>query len=672
MESKVFDELLEQISQLKNLYLQIKDVEEKMYDSNLQYVDGTLELHEQLEKEFEKLSQSIALWLCKYSKSKNINFFFQIMQYSVLMPFLRYAMPTIKLNTKAFNALKETIKAHIRETEIGTQVLKEANELKEERLCVTSKTKQIAHNTKLNMLRRTDTEVWGEILGKLISEIRDEELEYQFKSIEEVEKLIIDNPDFMKFFIKNTKKVLENIEYTELLSLSFPFAYENMLKHYKLREAILNNLDTISARTSWREGMVSFLKCLPQEERIKYAESLFAKSTNIKACGIQYDYIINALIGMGVPKEHLLKLIEKNINNIIVDAYRNSEALKAIAQIINETKDSMKEKEHSRLVESIDTFLADNIELLMQRKEEDRKPMQSESGYTSESFDLFKKVQAEIRRRGIEVFNSELYIGENNIEECTKAAQKYFGTAETKAVIALMYGGLGKDRVDVIAGIIEELQGKQGFEKTLTQESILGAGHASTAIVVGDYVVKIGKYRHIEKMPNDRRLLQPIIRQRLPGVQTGERKEPFVEVQNKVERNWTEGLTEEEIEEELYKIYKEMRNRGHIFSDISPENIGRLIKENRPNYEFRDIDGQYKDIRPTEEATGLEGEESEEDMLKPGELVILDTDFVFNDKKGHTHIEAGWIDTIVRYRKFTERYELEKSKETRDNSQERE
>lgn len=174
-----------------------------------------------------------------------------------------------------------------------------------------------------------------------------------------------------------------------------------------------------------------------------------------------------------------------------------------------------------------------------------------------------------------------------------------------------------------ISGIAKELL--QDQKLTLDKMQIYGEGKYSKTIKVGDYVFKVGDIRRTPKIINDKRIIQPLFRRKLEG-KNGE--EIFIEVQNLVEKDWYEGLTEEEIKEELYKVYSEMRDAGTRWTDVRKENVGRLLK---PNTGLYNINGQK--LEGANEAKGFIETENRrtKDVLGVGELVVIDTDYIFDD-----------------------------------------
>lgn len=170
---------------------------------------------------------------------------------------------------------------------------------------------------------------------------------------------------------------------------------------------------------------------------------------------------------------------------------------------------------------------------------------------------------------------------------------------------------------------------------TIKSIEMIGKGEYSSSYKIGDFVLKLGKERKTNIIPYHRRILQPLLRQE---TNPGNESNLYIEIQNIVENNWYENMTEEQIQEELYKIYKEMRSQGVLWTDIKKENIGRLLKPNRTNYKTKSLQGDLQDkdslkvveeeLEVSDNSTGIINRISEL-SLNVGELVILDTDMIF-------------------------------------------
>lgn len=104
-------------------------------------------------------------------------------------------------------------------------------------------------------------------------------------------------------------------------------------------------------------------------------------------------------------------------------------------------------------------------------------------------------------------------------------------------------------------------------------------------------------------------------------------------------------------EEELYSLYKEVRDRGIILADIKLDNVGRLLKDNNRYWN--------KELGKSKRAVGyIEDEDfsTNDEVLKAGELVIIDSDYIYYEND--PYIE--WGDSLAA--KFEDRYKLEKNR----------
>jgi len=190
-----------------------------------------------------------------------------------------------------------------------------------------------------------------------------------------------------------------------------------------------------------------------------------------------------------------------------------------------------------------------------------------------------------------------------------------------------------------------------------TDITLAGEGAYSLALEIGEYILKIGDERAYDRIVKDKRIIIPLVRQQTNPISEGEERKIqndvpnlFIEVQPIVEANWYEGLSEDEIKEELYKVYADLRDRNIFWTDVKEENVGRLIKPN--NGQFK-INGQ--ELKPDNEAIQSDGDEIKE-ILGPGELVVIDTDYIFLGNPTKEYVGAK----MSYHREFEERYKREK------------
>ena len=177
-----------------------------------------------------------------------------------------------------------------------------------------------------------------------------------------------------------------------------------------------------------------------------------------------------------------------------------------------------------------------------------------------------------------------------------------------------------KDYSQTLAIIIEELLKSEN--KSFTDIEFVGSGTYSNAYKIGTKILKIGTVRENYNMPNHRRILQPLTRINF----TEDGQEIFcIEINDEVD---TEIKEEEKRPETLYAIYKELRKDGIIWTDIGWENIGKLKRKNKPTLNGIEIDVAHNSVGFDKEIV--------EGILEEGELVIIDTDFLY--KEGQENI----------------------------------
>lgn len=176
----------------------------------------------------------------------------------------------------------------------------------------------------------------------------------------------------------------------------------------------------------------------------------------------------------------------------------------------------------------------------------------------------------------------------------------------------------------------------------------LGMGATSYVFAVKSKVIKVGFERYTNKIKNNPYILQPVFRKSfnfkgktLEGL--------FVEVTERVKACKT---SDDVSDDELYKLYASFRDIGLEWVDVEPWNVGRLLKDNIIHwqlptvFEHDFIDGDIEELR------------------KAGDLVVLDTDFIYEGMAPEEMFncyeddEWGFIPTV---REFRDRYAKSKS-----------
>ena len=180
--------------------------------------------------------------------------------------------------------------------------------------------------------------------------------------------------------------------------------------------------------------------------------------------------------------------------------------------------------------------------------------------------------------------------------------------------------------------IVKELAEDQGIK--MTDIRFLDYGAYSTVYEIGDKVLKIGKRRRTYTMPNDKRILKPLIRVDL-GPLTDYKIAGTIEVVNKVKTGVN--LSDEEV----YQIWKELRSRGIYWADAKSSNLGILLKDNDYNTNIK-LSGESN-------SRGLIGDN--DDVLKAGEIVIIDSDYIYDAKELEEDGMYRDLDFDERYKK---------------------
>ena len=179
-----------------------------------------------------------------------------------------------------------------------------------------------------------------------------------------------------------------------------------------------------------------------------------------------------------------------------------------------------------------------------------------------------------------------------------------------------------------------------------TDINFLDAGVFSEVYQIGNKVLKIGEKLNQYKIPNHRRLLQPIARTNYT-LEDGS-VISCLQVTPMVDTYFSE---EEKTDEKLYDIYKELRHDGILWLDAKWENLGKLLEDNLTIWR-----GKKVDINPS--SVGFD-KKYDGDTLKKGEIVITDLDMIYREENPN----IPWIKMSDKSKEFEERYTKEKERE---------
>ena len=140
-----------------------------------------------------------------------------------------------------------------------------------------------------------------------------------------------------------------------------------------------------------------------------------------------------------------------------------------------------------------------------------------------------------------------------------------------------------------------------------------------------------------KSFPNNPYIIAPLLRKKLEF--NGE--SCFAEVTERVDTSIKPS------KEELYQLFKNLRNLNLVWTDIKEINVGRLKKENIIHWR--------ENLSPTEQVLSLDAKRGEI-ILKEGDLVILDADFIYDENDSN----INYSNNRELYNEFEDRYQKEK------------
>ena len=126
-----------------------------------------------------------------------------------------------------------------------------------------------------------------------------------------------------------------------------------------------------------------------------------------------------------------------------------------------------------------------------------------------------------------------------------------------------------KNLQELVLLIIQDICKNEKKEISATQ--YIKAGSYSAAFSIGDKVIKIGKKRNTEKFPNNPYIVAPLLRKKIDI----DNQVFYIEVVEKVDTS-----NKDITEEDMYNLYKNVRDLGLMWNDVAIRNVGRLLKDN--------------------------------------------------------------------------------------------
>ena len=173
---------------------------------------------------------------------------------------------------------------------------------------------------------------------------------------------------------------------------------------------------------------------------------------------------------------------------------------------------------------------------------------------------------------------------------------------------------------------------------------MLTPGAYSTVYQIGNKVLKIGSKRKTFKIRNDKRLLQPLLREEINSIINKAKVLFCIELEQAVD---TKNINKEDV----YLVYKDLRDRNIYWIDARENNVGRLIKDNKPYY--------WGISKVSKNALGFLNDNDE--VLKKGDLVVIDSDYIYTEEEYDNNKESINIPNSY-FVEFEKRYQQERRK----------
>lgn len=307
------------------------------------------------------------------------------------------------------------------------------------------------------------------------------------------------------------------------------------------------------------------------------------------------------------------ELMEEKFKEILVRLNKNETSKLSANRFFTEFYDFSNEKNE---------FIENNIDLLFSSMDSDL------------LFEIKDKIKG-ISDKTDETINTEL---ENNKTEIAKSI--LFNSIDFD-----VRKDIPKEEFDdyskTLAIMMDELL--QSENKKWIDIEKLNKGSYSVVYKIGDKILKVGDIRETYNIPNHSRILQPLIRTNFTQ-KNGNEDFACVEVSNCIDTYFSR--EEQRNTDKLYEVYKELREAGIIWTDVRWNNVGKLKQSN-----IQTLNNKKFNVNPNSVGfnKSIDGQQ-----LEKGDIVILDTDYIYNENDKNIFIQPNGF-----AKQFEERYKKE-------------
>ena len=398
----------------------------------------------------------------------------------------------------------------------------------------------------------------------------------------------------------------ENIEKNELID----YILESIKDNEQNQQELIRLLPTIIENTNEQNiSWMDYIKDLSTIDNFLdiYIDNMFL--FNYRKRHFQFFKIMKTLQSIPIKKEQVNVLLNNMLNNSTKAYWEDiyymikklyPEMIPSMLSSMFKNKDNCKEA-LSLIQKDDNTYISEiynNIDVIL------------ESTNYDELFSLRDIVKNDKRAYSMVI---------NKIKENTKDNIKKLIKSNYLKIIALhkeyhnlsyIYSEKFDNILEVIYLIIEDVCHNENID--ITEIERVGNGSFSSVLLAKDKVIKIGIPGKTKSFPNNPYINAMLLRKEFP---INNEVSIFVEVSERVDIKSAIDI------EELYQLYKKMRNIGLVWLDAAARNAGILLKDNKVSWRF--------DLPITDKSLGLDKFRGEE-QLKKGDIVILDNDLIYD------------------------------------------
>lgn len=456
------------------------------------------------------------------------------------------------------------------------------------------------------------------------------------------------NSEFKDYFVDNFVDVMEQLECGE--EKCNPLVVGMLCCDNDIRRVVLENLGLVFEKLDNIGLFIQYLEKKCVQDNI---DSFLKNAKGANELNTVFEMLRHYRI---YDSQQMLEVLTKKLEIVydVAGIYGIYLGLKNIPVFLDYPSDNNE-------IKMIDSFIANKVGDLSEKKTED-------ATYDFKYFNCMEEFKKKIQKIGVDFFINFPLDSSTSVEECKSISEELFGEFTTEVFSKMKFGQYDSQKALIFQLIIDELLEHSG--ENISDVKKIGEGAFSQVYKVGNYVIKVGYERLNEKIPNHRRILFPIIRTRIsPKSKEKNCKEPFIEVQNLVDQNWYEGKSEKYIKDALFEIYQELRDDKILWTDIRPENVGKLLKENTSNFYYKDyykdengkikrvengaLDLIDKELNPDPKVANIVGNIKGKPLNK-GDYVILDSDCIesYTGKMPYIRNRGGILE------EFENRYQM--------------